>query len=35
MGRAHDLEIQSRVLSDSLGLLELDLEPGEVVIKSY
>jgi hypothetical protein len=35
MGKAHDLEIQSRVLSDALGLLESDVEPGEVVIKSY
>jgi hypothetical protein len=29
------MEIQSRVLSDALGLLEMDLEPGSVVIKSY
>jgi len=29
------MEIQSRVLSDALDLLEMDLEPGEVVIKSY
>ena len=35
MGRAHDMEIQTRVLSDSLGLLEMDLEAGEVVIRSY
>jgi len=24
-----------QVLRDALGLLEMDLEPGEVVIKSY
>jgi D-proline reductase (dithiol) PrdB len=35
LGRAHDRDIQLRVLQDALGLLELDLEPGEVVIKSY
>ena len=35
MGRAHDRDIQVRVLQDALGLLEMDLEPGEVVIRSY
>jgi D-proline reductase (dithiol) PrdB len=35
MGQAHDREIQVRVLSDALGLLEMDLEPGSVVVKSY
>ena len=35
LGRAYDREIQLRVLQDALGLLEMDLEPGEVVIKSY
>ena len=29
------MKIQSRVLSDALGLLEMDLEPGSVVIQSY
>jgi D-proline reductase (dithiol) PrdB len=35
MGRAHDRDIQLRVLHDALNLLEMDLEPGEVMIKSY
>ena len=35
LGRAHDRELQVRVLRDALLLLEKDLEPGEVVIKSY
>jgi D-proline reductase (dithiol) PrdB len=35
MGRAHDRDLQTRVLSDALLLLEMDLEPGSVVIKSY
>ena len=35
LGRAHDREIQLRVLRDALQLLETDLEPGGVVIKSY
>jgi hypothetical protein len=35
MGRAHDRDIQLQVLRDALGLLEMDLEPGEVVVKSY
>ena len=35
LGRAHDRDVQFRVLQDSLGLLEMDLEPGEVVIRSY
>ncbi|MCG6917148.1 MAG: hypothetical protein LJE89_06330 [Deltaproteobacteria bacterium] len=35
LGRAHDREIQLRVLQDALGLLEMDLQPGEVVIRSY
>jgi len=35
LGRAHDRDIQLQVLQDTLGLLEMDLEPGEVVIKSY
>jgi D-proline reductase (dithiol) PrdB len=35
LGRPHDRDIQLRVLQDALGLLEMDLEPGEVVIKSY
>jgi hypothetical protein len=35
MGRAHDRELQTRVLRDSLVLLETALEPGEVAIKSY
>ena len=35
LGRAHDRDVQLRVLQDSLGLLEMDLEPGSVVIKSY
>ena len=35
LGRAHDRELQVRVLRDALLLLEEDLEPGEIVIKSY
>jgi D-proline reductase (dithiol) PrdB len=35
MGRAHDRDLQTRVLNDALLLLEMDLEPGSVVIKSY
>jgi len=35
LGRAHDRDIQLRVLRDALELLEEDLEPGSVVIKSY
>ncbi|UCE82503.1 MAG: hypothetical protein JSV47_12490 [Deltaproteobacteria bacterium] len=35
LGRAHDREIQTRVLWDALQLLETDLEPGSVVVKSY
>jgi D-proline reductase (dithiol) PrdB len=35
MGRAHDRELQTRVLRDSLVLLETALGPGEVAIKSY
>ena len=35
LGRAHDRKIQLRVLRDALQLLETDLEPGGVVIKSY
>jgi hypothetical protein len=35
LGRAHDRDIQLRVLQDALGLLEMDLEPGSVVVKSY
>ena len=35
LGRAHDRDIQLQVLRDALGLLEMDLEPGEIVIKSY
>jgi len=35
MGRAHDIDLQTRVLNDALLLLEMDLEPGSVVIKSY
>jgi D-proline reductase (dithiol) PrdB len=35
LGRPHDKDIQLRVLQDTLGLLEMDLEPGEVVIRSY
>ena len=34
MGRAHDREIQTRVLRDALALLEMDLEPGEVVVRT-
>jgi hypothetical protein len=35
LGRSHDRDIQLRVLRDALELLEEDLEPGSVVIKSY
>ncbi|MGD8924868.1 MAG: selenoprotein B, partial [Syntrophobacterales bacterium] len=35
LGRAHDSEIQTRVLRDALQLLETDLEPGTVVVRSY
>ena len=35
MGRAHDSDLQTRVLNDALHVLEMDLEPGSVVIKSY
>ena len=35
LGRAHDRDIQLLVLRDALELLEEDLEPGSVVIKSY
>ena len=35
LGRAHDRDIQLRGLRDALELLEEDLEPGSVVIKSY
>jgi D-proline reductase (dithiol) PrdB len=35
LGRPHDKDIQLRVLSDALELLEEDLEPGSVVVKSY
>ena len=35
LGRARDREIQIRVLRDALSLLEMDLEPGSVVIRSY
>ncbi len=35
LGRPHDRDIQLRVLQDALGLLEMDLEPGSVVVKSY
>jgi D-proline reductase (dithiol) PrdB len=35
LGRAHDRDIQLRVLRDALELLEEDLEPGSVVVKSY
>jgi D-proline reductase (dithiol) PrdB len=35
LGRAHDRETQIRVLRDALQLLETDMEPGGVVIKSY
>jgi hypothetical protein len=35
MGEAHNPGLQLQVLRDALGLLEADLEPGSVVIKSY
>jgi hypothetical protein len=35
LGRAHDRDIQLQVLRDALELLEEDLEPGSVVVKSY
>jgi len=35
LGRPHDRDIQLRVLQDALGLLEMDMEPGSVVVKSY
>ena len=35
MGAAHNPELQLQVLRDALGLLEMDLEPGSVVIRSY
>jgi hypothetical protein len=35
LGRAQDRDIQLQVLRDALELLEMDLEPGEIVIKSY
>jgi D-proline reductase (dithiol) PrdB len=35
LGRAHDLELQTTVLLDALRLVEKDLEPGSVVVKSY
>jgi len=35
LGRANDRKLQVRVLRDALLLLEEDLQPGEVVIKSY
>ena len=35
LGRAHDRDIQLLVLRDALELLEEDLEPGSVVVKSY
>jgi D-proline reductase (dithiol) PrdB len=35
MGEAHNPELQLQVLRDALGLLEVDLEPGSVVIRSY
>ena len=35
LGRAHDRDIQLQVLRDALDLLEMDLVPGGVVIKSY
>jgi hypothetical protein len=35
MGEAHNPGLQLQVLRDALGLLEMDLEPGSVVIMSY
>jgi D-proline reductase (dithiol) PrdB len=35
LGSPHDRELQIRVLRDALGLLEMDLEPGSVVVRSY
>jgi D-proline reductase (dithiol) PrdB len=35
LGRPHDRDIQLQVLRDALELLEEDLEPGSVVVKSY
>ena len=35
LGRPHDRDIQLQVLQDALELLEMDLEPGEIVIRSY
>ena len=35
MGRVHDRKMQTQVLRDALGLLEMNLEPGSVVIRSY
>jgi len=35
LGQPHQRDLQVRVLRDALQLLEEDLEPGSVVIKSY
>ena len=35
LGRPHDRDIQLQVLQDALELLEMDLEPGEIVTRSY
>jgi D-proline reductase (dithiol) PrdB len=35
LGRPHDRDIQLQVLQDALELLEMDLEPGKIVIRSY
>ena len=35
MGQAHDRQTQIQVLRDSLSLLEMELEPGSVVVRSY
>jgi hypothetical protein len=35
LGKPHDRQLQIRVLRDALSLLEMDLEPGTVVVRSY
>ena len=35
LGEAHNPELQLRVLRDALSLLEMDLEPGSIVLRSY
>ena len=35
LGEAQNPELQLLVLRDALGLLQQDLEPGSVVVRSY